>query len=58
MKAKAKALFRDRFNPENIYKVGDIFEGTAERIAELEAGGWVEAIHEEKPKRSRAKKSE
>lgn len=59
MKAKAKAKFRDRFNPENIYEVGDIFEGSEERIAELAKGGWVEPIVEKapaKPRKPRASK--
>lgn len=53
MKAKVIARFRDRFNPEKvIYQVGDIFEGSDERVAELAAGGWVEPIVE-KPKATR-----
>lgn len=58
MKAKVIARFRDRFNPENIYQVGDTFEGTDERVAELAAGGWVEPIAEKPkaPRKPRAKK--
>lgn len=58
MKAKAIARFRDRFNPTCIYEVGDVFEGTDERVAELAAGGLVEPIVEKPkaPRKPRAKK--
>lgn len=60
MKAKVIKKFKDRFNLKNVYEIGSIFEGDEKRVAELEAGGWVEAIPEEKPKpkRTRTRKSE
>jgi hypothetical protein len=42
MKAKVKRAFTCRLSMKG-YNVGSIYEGTPERIAELEAKGWVEA---------------
>lgn len=58
MKAKVVFRFRDRLNEKDIYEVGDTFEGSDERVAELAAGGWVEPIVEKPkaPRKPRAKK--
>jgi hypothetical protein len=42
MKAKVKRAFTCRLSMKGC-NVGSIYEGTPERIAELEAKGWVEA---------------
>lgn len=55
MKAKVINRFFDRLNPSDIYEVGDVFEGDEARIAELVAGGWVEAIREEASKKQAKK---
>lgn len=71
MQAKVIRKFRDKFNLKRIYEIGATFEGSAERVKELENNGWVKAIPEPvkaveepakeekpKPRRTRAKKSE
>lgn len=55
MKAKVIRKFFDRFNPSDIYGIGDVFEGEEARVAELVAGGWVEAIREEAQKKQAKK---
>lgn len=54
MKAKVIADFTDRLTMRDVYKVGDTYEGGAERIAELAAGGYVErpkpSTKQQKPK--------
>ena len=37
--------------PENMYQVGDVFEGTAKRVGGLEEKGFVKRL----PQRKRAK---
>lgn len=58
MKAKVVFRFRDRLNEKDIYEVGDTFEGSDERVAELAANGYVEPIAEKPkaPRKPRAKK--
>ncbi len=56
MKATVISNFRDKYNEQDVYMVGDTFEGDDERVIELADMGYVEPI-EEKPKRKpRAKK--
>lgn len=56
MKGKVIKPFFDLSNPEDVYSVGDVFEGTAERVDGLANMGFVEPIKEEKPKRTTRKK--
>lgn len=42
--------------PENTYQVGDVFEGTVDRVAELEQRGFVEKFPRAR-KRTAKKKS-
>lgn len=42
MKAKVIKDFYDLEHPENTYRVGDEFEGTAERVDGLAKKGFVE----------------
>ena len=57
MQAKVINAFRDKNHPESVYGAGQLFTGTAERVAEFAKAGFVEPI-EEKPRKPRAKKSE
>jgi len=57
MQAKVINAFRDKYHPEAVYGVGDVFEGDEARVEELSKAGFVEPVAE-KPKRQRAKKSE
>lgn len=56
MKANVKAAFTDRENMSDVYYPGDVFEGSDERVNELAAGGYVEAV-EAKPKPARRRKT-
>lgn len=56
MKATVKTAFTDRENMSDVYYPGDVFEGTEERVNELAAGGYVEAV-EAKPKPARRRKT-
>ncbi len=54
MKAEVIAGFRDKLEPTVFYAVGDIYEGTDERIIELADSGHVRPIEDEpKPKARR-----
>lgn len=55
IKARVLVAFTDRENIMNVYQVGDTFEGTAERVDELIADGYVEAAESAKkePKKER-----
>lgn len=57
MKAAVIRCFCDRTAAERFVPVGSTYEGTAERIAELAAGGYVEAPEPEpEPEQRRRKK--
>jgi hypothetical protein len=49
--------FRDREHMEKTYYVGDMFEGSDERVEELIAGGYVEKIAEAAKKPTRQRKA-
>lgn len=53
--AKVKVAFTDKENMTDVYYVGDVFEGSEERINELIASGHVEATVDEKPKAEKPK---
>lgn len=55
MRAVVIRCFCDRTAAERFVPVGSTYEGTAERIAELAAGGYVEAP-EPKPEQRRRKR--
>ena len=60
MKAEVITSFHDRLDPSTCYQVGDVYEGTEERIIELADGGYVRAIEDEpkpKPKRTTRKRT-
>ena len=60
MKAEVINPFHDRLDPSTCYQVGDVYEGTEERIIELADGGYVRAIEDEpkpKPKRTTRKRT-
>jgi len=50
IKARVIAAFNDRENPKSTYTVGDVFEGSPERVNELMCGGYLAAIEGKKPK--------
>lgn len=47
MRARVIADFRDREHMERTYWEGDEFDGSAERVSDLAARGYVEPIAEE-----------
>ena len=56
MQAKVISAFRDKHHPESVYSIGDVFDGTDERVKELASAGFVVPIEEKtekKPKASR-----
>lgn len=56
MKSKVIKAFYDMQDPkETVYNVGSVFEGSAERVKELEGRGFVKPVEEPK-KRSTKKK--
>jgi hypothetical protein len=60
MKAKVIKPFFDLSNPSDVYAVGDTFEGTDERVAELIGKGFCEPLEPEpdpEPKKKPASKS-
>lgn len=62
MRAKVAKPFFDLSHPEDVYAVGDTFEGTEERVEGLHKRGFVEPMPEKpkaKPKaKAKPKKSE
>lgn len=58
MRAVVIRCFCDRTEAERFVPVGSTYEGTAERIAELAAGGYVEAPEPEPEQRRRKKAGE
>lgn len=54
MEAVVVRCFCDKTADERFVPVGTVYEGTADRIAELAAGGYVDAP--EQPKRQPKKK--
>lgn len=60
MEAKVIKPFYDLEHPENIYKAGDTFSGSAERIAGLVEKGFVEKAEkaEKAQKTEKAQKAE
>lgn len=64
MQAKVITAFQDKNHLEAIYRYGDTFVGSEDRVKELAAAGFVEPISDdkEKPRAARnsrkAKKSE
>jgi hypothetical protein len=44
VKATVKAAFTDKTNFRDVYREGDTFEGTEERVRELAIGGYVEKV--------------
>lgn len=57
MRAVVIRCFCDRMAAERFVPVGSTYEGTAERIAELAAGGYVEAPEPEPEQRRRKKRA-
>lgn len=57
MDGKVIKPFFDLSNPSDVYAVGDTFEGTDERVAELAAKGFVKPLDHEpkKPAKPKAK---
>ena len=55
MDAKVIRPFYDLENPDRDYNVGDVFSGTAERIAGLADKGFVEKPKAAPRKRARSK---
>ena len=54
MKAEVINSFHDRLDPSTCYQVGDVYEGSDERIIELADSGHVRPIEEApKPKAKR-----
>lgn len=49
--------FFDLSNPSDVYAVGDIFEGTDERVTGLVQKGFLEPYEPEKPKRTSRKRT-
>lgn len=63
MRAKVVAPFFDLTTglgnvPENTYQVGDVFEGTVDRISDLEQRGFVQKAQRARKKVTKAKKAE
>lgn len=50
--------FFDLANPQDVYSIGDTFEGTAERVTDLAQRGFVEVIEEKKKKTAKKPKKE
>lgn len=58
MKGTVIRAFWDRLDPKRtVYQLGSTFEGEPERVAELEAKGFVKAIEEKKPAEKAVKKT-
>ena len=58
MEAVVVRCFCDRTADERFVPVGTVYEGTADRIAELAAGGYVDAPEQPAKKQPRKKKAE
>lgn len=56
MEAVVIRCFCDRLAAERFVPVGTVYEGTADRIAELAAGGYVEAPEQPAQKPRKRKK--
>lgn len=55
MKAKVIKPFFDLSHPEDVYAVGDTFEGTEERVEGLRKRGFVEPMPEKSKAKPKAK---
>ena len=55
MKAKVTKPFFDLSHPEDVYAVGDTFEGTEERVEGLHKRGFVEPMPEKPKAKTKAK---
>ena len=49
MRAEVIVAFHDKYDG-TLYRIGDAFEGTDERVIELADGGFVTVLPEEAPK--------
>lgn len=55
MKAKVIKPFFDLSNPDDVYAVGDTFEGTEERVEGLRVRGFVEPVSDKTKAKAKAK---
>lgn len=53
IKARVIVAFTDKNDMSSVYQIGDMFEGTQERVNELVTGGYVELL--DKPRKRQPK---